>query len=132
MAFLGSWRFDRSENLTPFMLAVGAPPEVAKAAGTMISFLEYTKDGDSYKVKMETPRGDMEYTFRLGIPFDVEVMGSGKKFNVTASVEGNKLVMTGTGPDSVTQTREVDGDTMIITLTKPGVEVVGKRFLVRV
>ncbi|XP_070543737.1 fatty acid-binding protein 2, liver-like [Ptychodera flava] len=132
MAFIGKWKFDRAENMTEFLLAAGAPPEAAQEAGTLSSIVECSKDGSNYTFKTQTDKGSLEHTFQLGSPFELEIPGHGKKFTVVASDEGGKLVFKGTGGEGITETREIKGNTMIVTVSKPGVSVVGKRILNRV
>ncbi|XP_070543736.1 fatty acid-binding protein 2, liver-like [Ptychodera flava] len=132
MAFIGKWKFDRAENMTEFLLAAGAPPEAAQDAGTLTSMVECSQAGSNYTIKTQTSKGSLDRTFQFGSPFEMEIPGYGQKFTVVASDEGGKLVFKGTGGEGITETREVKGNTMTITVSKPGVSVVGKRILNRV
>ncbi|XP_070542470.1 fatty acid-binding protein, liver-like [Ptychodera flava] len=128
MAFAGKWNFDRSENVEEFLIAAGAPPDAAKQAISLTGSVEYSKSGDSYLVKTVSSGGTLERTIQFGQPFEMEIPGYGKKATVVGSNEGGKLVFRGSGADKITETREVQGSTMVVTLTKPGVAVAGKSF----
>ncbi|XP_070543735.1 fatty acid-binding protein 2, liver-like [Ptychodera flava] len=126
MAFQGKWNFDRVEKLAEFMKAVGAPAEAANEAASLTGYVEYSQAGSSYTVKTVSSGGTIERTFQFGKPFEMEFPGYGKKAMVVASDEGGKLVFKG---DDITETREIKGNAMVVTLTKPGVDIIGKCFL---
>ncbi|XP_070542471.1 fatty acid-binding protein Fh15-like [Ptychodera flava] len=128
MAFVGKWNFDRAENMEEFLVAAGAPSDVVSDAVRKRGSVEYSQAGDNCTIKTVSSEGTLERTFQCGKPFEMEIPGYGKKATVVASNEGGKLVFRGSGADKITETREVQGDTMVVTLTKPGVDIAGKCF----
>ncbi|XP_070543734.1 fatty acid-binding protein Fh15-like [Ptychodera flava] len=128
MAFVGKWNFDREENMKEFLVAAGAPASAASSIGRTRGSVEYSQAGNSCTIKTVSSEGTLERTFQFGKPFEMEIPGYGKKSMVVASNEGGKLVFRGSGADKITETREVQGDTMVVTLTKPGVDIAGKCF----
>ncbi|XP_077989336.1 fatty acid-binding protein, intestinal-like [Glandiceps talaboti] len=128
MAYIGTWKYEREENLEQFLLAVGIPADKAKTAATLNSILQCSKAGDTLTIKVSVKGETKEVSFKMGVPFEMDMPHLGVKETVTATEEGGKLVIRGTA----TESREVTGDTMIVTVTKPGVDIVGKRYLKRV
>ncbi|XP_077989331.1 fatty acid-binding protein 1, liver-like [Glandiceps talaboti] len=127
MAYAGKWKYHKQENMEKFLLGLGMPAEKAKDMATVDSLVECGKAGDSLFISA-TVRGETtKQTFKYGEPFKLNVPFLGINEVVTATEEDNKLIIKGT----VTETREIQGDMMIITLVKPGIDVVGKRYLKR-
>ncbi|XP_077990605.1 fatty acid-binding protein, liver-like [Glandiceps talaboti] len=133
MAFAGKWTFVKGENMKAFILAAGGKPEIAEMGDNMTTSLECVKDGDYYSVKITGPKGNtFDQRFKPGEQFEesVEMLGGNKRKSV-ASVDGGKLVIKGVEPGTVVETREVNGDEMVLTLSKDGIGMVGKRYFKR-
>ncbi|XP_077990583.1 fatty acid-binding protein 2-like [Glandiceps talaboti] len=129
MAFLGTWETSGNENLKEFMLAAGAPPENAEKVSTVKTTVVASRDGDYYVLSATGPKGGtVEFKFIPGQEFTEAFGPLGKARQSIATVEGTTLTIRGVQPGTVVETREVNGDEMVWTLTKPGVDIVGKKF----
>ncbi|XP_077988769.1 fatty acid-binding protein, liver-like [Glandiceps talaboti] len=132
MAFAGSWVSYKSENVEQFMLAAGAPEERAKNAEAATTKITFTKDGDTFVYAITGPKGNtLEQRFKPGEPFTESFGPIGKERQAVASIDGNKVTIKGVEAGTVVVTREVNGDEMVSTFSKPGVGVVAKRYLKR-
>ncbi|XP_077990593.1 fatty acid-binding protein 2-like [Glandiceps talaboti] len=132
MAFAGTWKSTSCENIKEFMLAAGAPAERAENAALPNATVTCSRDGDYYVLKATGPKGGtIEHKFISGQEFTEEFGPIGKKRQSVATVEGNKLTIRGVEAGTVVETREVNGDDMVFTLTKDGVGVVGKKYFKR-
>ena len=133
MAFLGTWETVKSENMKEFMLAAGGLPENAAKMSSVKTTLTCKRDGDYYVLGATGPKGGIvEHKFIPGQEFTEAFGPLGKERQSIGSIEGNKLTVRGVKPGTVVEIREVNGDQMTWTLTKPGVDLVGKKFYKRV
>ncbi|XP_077990550.1 fatty acid-binding protein, liver-like [Glandiceps talaboti] len=133
MTFVGTWETTGSENIKEFMLACGSPPENAEKISSIKTVATCKKDGDYYILGATGPKGGtVEHKFILGQEFTESFGPLGKERQSIATLEGNKLTIRGVKPGTVVEIREVNGDQMTWTLTKPGVDLVGKKFYKRV
>ncbi|XP_077989330.1 fatty acid-binding protein, intestinal-like [Glandiceps talaboti] len=124
MAYAGTWKFSKQENMDKFLASTGMPADKAKETASTDSTIVCGKDGDMYFIK-ETIKGKVyESKFKMGVPFKLDVAFLGLNETVTATEEGDKLIVKG----SLTETREIQGNTLIITLTKDGIAGNGKRY----
>ncbi|XP_078000914.1 fatty acid-binding protein, liver-like [Glandiceps talaboti] len=131
MAFAGKWNFVKGENMKEFILAAGGKAEFAEKADTLSTTIDCSKDGDTFSVKIIGPKGTVDQKFKPGEPFEENFEMLGKKRQSVASIDGGKLTIKGVEAGTVVETREVNGDDMVMTLTKDGVSVVGKRYFKR-
>ncbi|XP_078001128.1 fatty acid-binding protein 10-A, liver basic-like [Glandiceps talaboti] len=132
MAFAGTWTFVKGENMKEFILASGGKPEVAEIGDTLATTIVCAKDGDYFSVKITGPKGNtVEQKFKPGEPFEENLEIFGKKRQSVASIDGGKLVIKGVEAGQAVETREVNGDEMVLSMTKDGVSVVGKRYFKR-
>ncbi|XP_070542469.1 fatty acid-binding protein 2, liver-like [Ptychodera flava] len=132
MAFAGNWTVYKSENVEKFMLAAGAPADRAANAEKAVTTLSCKKDGDFFILTSTGPKGNtIEQKFKPGVPFTESFGPIGKERQAIASIEGNKLVIKSADGSGVTETREVNGDEMVFSISKDGIGEVGRRYLKR-
>ncbi|XP_070543740.1 fatty acid-binding protein 1, liver-like [Ptychodera flava] len=131
MSYEGKWKFEKSENMEKFLLAIGIAADKAKGVDAVESVVENCKMGDTFCIKTTVGSKVKEQKFKMGEPFELELPMIGVKDTVVASASANTLTIKSTTDMAVTETREVKGDTMIVTVSKPGVDVVAKRYLKR-
>ncbi|XP_077993700.1 fatty acid-binding protein 2-like [Glandiceps talaboti] len=131
MAFAGKWTFVKGENMKEFILAAGGKAELAEKADNLATTIDCSKDGDTFSVKIIGPNGTVEQKFKPGEPFEENFAALGKQRQSVASIDGGKLTIKGVEAGTVVETREVNGDDMILSLSKDGVDVVGKRYFKR-
>ncbi|XP_077989329.1 fatty acid-binding protein-like [Glandiceps talaboti] len=135
MAFSGNWKFVKSDNMDKFLLAAGAPADVAQKAETFVTTLKCSKDGDYFVIAITGPQGNtVEQRFKPGEPFTESVGPIGKERTAVAIIGDDGLVIKGVDEGSVAEIRKItpSGDEMITIFSKPDVDEVGKRFFKRV
>merc|ERR1712227_399113 len=123
MAFCGTWNKTKSENGLAFFTAWEVPVDQLKRAAaaklqTMISMngnavtikKTFTEDDGNVKVDENTATLDTECEFTGPI---------GNKFNATATLEGDRLVIKGSGGNGTVTIEVVDGE-LVETMTGKG------------
>ncbi|XP_077985050.1 fatty acid-binding protein, liver-like [Glandiceps talaboti] len=132
MAFAGNWVSYKTENMEKFILAAGGQADRAKNAEVATTKMNFVKDGDTFVVSVTGPKGNtIEQRFKPGQQFTEAYGPIGKERQAIASVEGNRLTIKGVDAGTVVVTREVNGDEMVASFSKSGVDVVGKRYFKR-
>ncbi|XP_006817522.1 fatty acid-binding protein 2-like [Saccoglossus kowalevskii] len=132
MSFKGNWKFVKGENVEKFMLAAGAQAEKAKIAENATTTVSCDRNGDNFSIIITGEKGNtIEQKFQPGVPFTETFAVFGKERQAVASVEGNTVTIKGVEPGTVVETREVNGDEMVFSMSKPGVDIVAKRYFQR-
>ncbi|XP_006814455.1 fatty acid-binding protein, liver-like [Saccoglossus kowalevskii] len=132
MAFLGKWAFVKNEKMREFVIAAGAPEENVNKMIDVDITVECTRDGDYYQMSFIGPKKTVVQKFKPGEQFKEEIGPFGKHRQAIATFEGgNKLIIKGVNEGEAVETREINGDEMTFTFTKPGIAFVAKRFFKR-
>ncbi|XP_047422873.1 fatty acid-binding protein, intestinal [Sciurus carolinensis] len=124
MAFVGTWKVDRSENYDKFMEKMGINLVKRKLAAHDNLKLVISQEGNRFTVKESSNFRSIDIVFELGITFTYS-LADGTELSGTWSLEGNKLVgrfkRTDNGKELNT-VREITGDELIQTYMYEGVE----------
>ncbi|XP_071085414.1 fatty acid-binding protein homolog 6-like [Haliotis cracherodii] len=133
-ALLGNWQLDRHENMDDYMKAVGVNILVRKVGLSLTSYEEIKQDGDCWEIHITSTFKNAQLKFKLGEEFEEETM-DGRKVKSTFALEGDKLIHHQTavkeGGENSTITREVEGETLVITFVALKQNVTAKRFYKR-
>ncbi|XP_072289031.1 fatty acid-binding protein, liver-type-like [Eucyclogobius newberryi] len=119
MSFAGKYQLESQENFEPFMRAIGLPDELIQKGKDIKSVSEIEVNGDNFKVTVTTGTKVMVNSFTLGQEGDIETL-TGEKVRATVKREGNKLITSLKGIESVTEL--VDANTIVNTMTVGGIK----------
>ncbi|XP_067650808.1 fatty acid-binding protein homolog 6-like [Haliotis asinina] len=133
-ALLGNWQLERHENMDEYMKAVGVNIILRKMGLSITSYEEIKQDGDNWEIHITSTFKNAHLIFKLGEEFDEETM-DGRKVKSTIVLEGDKLIHHQTAVkedgENSTITRELEGDTLVITFVALKKNVTAKRFYKR-
>ncbi|KAK2161753.1 hypothetical protein LSH36_110g03074 [Paralvinella palmiformis] len=114
----GTWKLVRSENFDEYLKEMNLIYLARKIANHITPVHEIEQDGDSFVIKISTPRGTQVMTFKIGEEFEQKVMSYQGDFTCKASWDDNKLVIDYTPKDSnkktIKETREIVDDEYIL------------------
>lgn len=128
MSFAGKYRLHSQENFEPFMRAIGLPEELIQKGKDFIEEREIEENGDTFKIMVTTGTNKVRTnTFTIGQESDLETF-SGKKIKAVMRREGNKLMTSMNGIESLTELQ--DENTILDSLTVGDIEY--KRILKRI
>ncbi|CAL8251019.1 unnamed protein product [Boreogadus saida] len=127
MSFTGKYQLESQENFESFMKAIGLPDELIQKGKDIKSLSEIEENGDNFKVTVTTGTKVLVNTFIVGQEADLETV-TGEKIKAVVKREGNKLMVSLKGIESVTEL--VDANTIVNTMTLGG--IVYKRISKRV
>ncbi|XP_018615038.1 fatty acid-binding protein, intestinal-like [Scleropages formosus] len=112
MAFNGTWKVEKSKNLSQFLEKMEVNIVKRKLAEHDNLKLIINQTGDKFQIKESSTFGTKEIEFTLNVPFDY-TLADGTDVNGTWVMEGNVLKGQFTRKDNgkvVTTTREITGD----------------------
>ncbi|KAJ0019703.1 hypothetical protein NQD34_007272 [Periophthalmus magnuspinnatus] len=119
MAFAGTYQLESQENFEPFMKAIGLPDDLIQKGKDIKSTSQIEVNGDHFKVTVTTGTKVMVNSFTLGQESDIETI-TGEKVKAVVKREGNKLITSLKGIESVTEL--VDANTIVNTMTVGGIQ----------
>uniref|UniRef100_A0AAV2MQM4 Fatty acid-binding protein, liver n=1 Tax=Knipowitschia caucasica TaxID=637954 RepID=A0AAV2MQM4_KNICA len=119
MSFAGKFQLESQENFEPFMRAIGLSDDLIQKGKDIKSISEIEVNGDHFKVTVTTGTKVMVNSFTLGQEGDLEML-TGEKVKAVVRQEGNKLITSLKGIESVTEL--VDPNTIESTMTVGGLK----------
>ncbi|XP_020788026.1 fatty acid-binding protein, liver-type-like [Boleophthalmus pectinirostris] len=119
MSFSGKYQLESQENFEPFMKAIGLPDELIQKGKDIKSVSEIEENGDHFKVTVTTGSKVLANSFTLGQEAEIESI-TGEKVKAVVKRDGNKLITSLKGIESVTEL--VDANTIVNVLTVGGIQ----------
>merc|ERR1711931_460566 len=126
-AFIGKYERTAAEKYEEFLKALDVNFMLRKAATISTPVMEITNEGDIWTIKTSTTLKTMELKFKLGEKFD-ETTADGREVSSVVTYEGGKIVTVQTakkpGVKSTKSVRELQGDSLLMTITVEGSDLV--------
>ncbi|XP_018553044.1 fatty acid-binding protein, heart [Lates calcarifer] len=116
-AFVGTWNLKESENFDDYMKELGVGFATRKVGNLTKPTTVISLDGDKVTVKTHSTIKNTELSFKLGEEFD-ETTADDRKVKSIVNIEDGKMVHVQKWGDKETSlVREVNGNTLVLTLT---------------
>ncbi|XP_072165925.1 fatty acid-binding protein-like [Diadema setosum] len=129
--FTGYWKLERNdENFDKYLQEVGVNFVMRKVIKNASMYQDIEQDGNNFKLKVIMPVATQELAFTVGEEF--EFYHSFRKMTIRriAKWEGTALLTLPVSDDNdPTERRELDGEFLVLTLTKGSVST--KRYFKR-
>merc|ERR1711915_655053 len=134
-AFKGKFERVAATNYEELLKLMDVSFLLRKAATVSTPVMEISEDGGTWTMKTSTTLKAMELEFKLGEKFD-ETTADGREVSSVVTFDAGKIVTVQTakkaGVKSTKSVRELQGDSLLLTITVEGSDLVSTQTFKRV